>query len=198
MRSRRRFGQLYFATSNKNKLREARKVLGTLDIPIRQLRVKITEPQLWDIKAVSREKARQAYTHIHKPVFVEDTAIYIDALSNFPGPFISWVRVTIGNQGLLKLLKGVRNRRAETRTVITFYDGRKFRQFVGSVEGKISQCERGGGWGFDPIFIPTGAGCGRTYGELGEERKNEVSHRAIAFKKFRKWLGSIFTFKGAN
>lgn len=174
--------KLYFATSNRNKLREARKILG---MKISQLKTRIVEPQLWSIKAVSKEKARQAYAAIKKPVFVEDTAIYIRGLNGFPGPFIYWVRKTIGNKGLLKLMKGVKNRKAEAKTVITHCNGKSYKQFVGSVKGRITNRERGGGWGFDPIFIPNGYD--KTYGELGE-KKNEVSHRAKAFKKFKKWL----------
>jgi XTP/dITP diphosphohydrolase len=175
--------QLYFVTSNENKLREARRILG---VPIKQLKMEIIEPQLWDIREVSKEKAKQAYDRVHKPLFVEDTAIYIHSLAGFPGPFISWVRQTIGNRGLLKLMEGVKDRRAETKAVITFYDGKMLKQFVGSVEGELAEAERGGGWGFDPIFVHNGYG--KTYGELGEEKKNEISHRALAFKKFKKWL----------
>ncbi len=175
--------KLYFATSNRNKLREVKKILG---MPLKQLKVEIIEPQLWSINAVSKEKAKQAYARIRKPVFVEDTAIYIRSLDGFPGPFISWIHKTIGNQGLLKLMKGLKDRRAEAKAVVTFYDGRKLKQFVGSMKGMIAKQERGGGWGFDPIFIPHGYS--KTYGELGEDKKNEISHRARAFKKFKAWL----------
>ena len=167
---------------------EARKILG---IPIKQLQIEIVEPQIWDIKAVSKEKAKQAYACVRKPVFVEDTAIYIRSLKGFPGPFISWVRKTIGNNGLLKLMNGISDRRAVTKAVITFYNGNKFKQFVGAVEGELAKEERGDGWGFDPIFIP--AGYKKTYGELGE-KKNQISHRARAFKKFKVWLQKEFLF----
>ena len=175
--------QLYFATSNENKLREVRKIL---DMPVKQLKVNIIEPQLWEIEDVSREKAKQAYASAGKPLFVEDTAIYIHGLNDFPGPFISWVRQTIGNLGILKLMQGLSDRQAEAKAVITFCDGRMLKQFTGSMKGTLAEHERGGGWGFDPIFIPDGYD--KTYGELGEEKKNEISHRAKAFKKFKAWL----------
>jgi XTP/dITP diphosphohydrolase len=151
--------KLYFVTSNRNKLREARKILG---LPINQLKMKIVEPQLWSINEVSKEKAKQAYAAVKKPVFVEDTAIYIRGLKGFPGPFIYWVHRTIGNKGLLKLMKGVKDRKAEAKAVITYYNGKAYKQFVGSVKGRIAKHERGGGWGFDPIFIPQGYS--KTYG----------------------------------
>lgn len=175
--------KLYFATSNKNKLREAKRILG---IPIKQLKIDIVEPQLWDIEDIAVEKAKFAYAKAHKPLMIEDTGLYIKALKGFPASFNYWVQKSIGNAGLLKLMKGVKNRRAEAKAVVCFYDGKRLKNFVGSVKGKIAHSEKGGGWGFDPIFISQGYS--RTYGELGEEKKNEISHRARAFKKFKTWL----------
>jgi XTP/dITP diphosphohydrolase len=56
------------------------------------------------------------------------------------------------------------------------------------VKGEISLKERGtGGFGYDPIFIPT-AGDGRTFGELPPEFKAKISHRARAFRKLADWI----------
>ena len=56
--------------------------------------------------------------------------------------------------------------------------------FEGVCEGKIGLAPRGrGGFGYDPLFIPTG--CDRTFGELDEGIKNELSHRARALALLR-------------
>jgi len=56
------------------------------------------------------------------------------------------------------------------------------------VWGKISQSIKGtGGFGYDPIFIPD-EGDGRTFGEMSEEEKNAISHRARAFRSLGAWL----------
>lgn len=51
--------------------------------------------------------------------------------------------------------------------------------FVGVCEGQIILTPRGDqGFGYDPIFVP--AGYDKTFAELGEEIKNQISHRAKA------------------
>ena len=56
--------------------------------------------------------------------------------------------------------------------------------FEGACEGRIGFKLRGeGGFGYDPLFFP--AGYDQTFGELGEEVKNRLSHRARALEKLR-------------
>lgn len=177
--------ELYFATSNEHKFREFQKILGR-GIQIKRANVKMDELQLWDIREVASHKVKQAYKQLGKPVFVEDTALYINSLNRFPGAFITWIERTIGNKGLLKLLEDKEFRFAQARSVIVYYDGKHLETFIGAVKGKIAEEERGGGWGFDPIFVPTDHT--QTYGEMDERKKNEISHRRRAIEKFKKWL----------
>ena len=59
--------------------------------------------------------------------------------------------------------------------------------FEGACEGRIVFAPRGrGGFGYDPLFVPTGYE--QTFGELSEEVKNRLSHRAEALAKLRLWL----------
>ena len=52
----------------------------------------------------------------------------------------------------------------------------------GTVEGRIAEAPRGnGGFGYDPVFVPDGYD--HTFAELGDEVKNEISHRARATAK---------------
>ncbi len=71
-------------------------------------------------------------------------------------------------------------------TVIAFCEPEKTPlTFAGTVEGKIAFEERGdGGFGFDPIFDYNG----KTFGELGIEFKNTISHRRRALDKFIEWV----------
>jgi XTP/dITP diphosphohydrolase len=59
--------------------------------------------------------------------------------------------------------------------------------FEGVCPGRISlQPSGGGGFGYDPLFIPDG--CARSFAELGDAVKNTLSHRALALQKLRRYF----------
>lgn len=59
--------------------------------------------------------------------------------------------------------------------------------FEGVCEGRLVGEHRGsGGFGYDPLFIPRGYE--QTFGELGDEVKNQLSHRARALTKLKEWF----------
>jgi XTP/dITP diphosphohydrolase len=56
--------------------------------------------------------------------------------------------------------------------------------FSGACEGRMIDVPRGNhGFGYDPLFVPTGFD--RTFAELGEEQKNQISHRSQALAKLK-------------
>lgn len=62
--------------------------------------------------------------------------------------------------------------------------------FDGACEGRISFAPAGqGGFGYDPLFVPDGYA--QSFGELGEDVKNQLSHRARALEKLRRRLEAI-------
>ncbi|MEM0332314.1 MAG: non-canonical purine NTP pyrophosphatase, partial [Archaeoglobaceae archaeon] len=110
--------------------------------------------------------------------------LFIEALKGFPGVYSSYVFKTIGNEGILKLMDGITNRRAYFKAVLAYWDGKEIHIFEGKVEGEIATEIRGsGGFGFDPIFLYNK----KTFAEMGDE-KNEVSHRRRVLEKFFTWL----------
>jgi len=90
--------------------------------------------------------------------------------------------------GVLKLMEGIEDRTASFQSTVAYRHGDVKRSFRGVVEGKIAHSIRGtGGFGYDPIFVPD-EGDGRTFGEMTEEEKNALSHRARAFRSFGEWF----------
>jgi XTP/dITP diphosphohydrolase len=68
--------------------------------------------------------------------------------------------------------------------------------FEGACEGRIAPAPRGqGDFGYDPLFVPEGHE--RTFGELGQEVKNRLSHRARALEKLKQWFERADVERGA-
>ena len=107
--------------------------------------------------------------------------MFIDSLEGFPGPYSSYVFKTIGNKGILNLVKN--NRKAKFVSIITYCDKKILESFNAKLDGKISTSQKGKGWGYDPIFIPKNSK--KTFAE--SNNKNQLSHRDKALNKFSNW-----------
>ncbi|MGB2580101.1 MAG: RdgB/HAM1 family non-canonical purine NTP pyrophosphatase [Minisyncoccia bacterium] len=172
----------FFATKNLNKLREVNEILGR---DLEQIAVELYEPQGLDVAEVISEKAKDAFHKTGKFVLVEDTALEFVAWNGLPGALIKWFLETVGNEGILKMLTNVENRRATAKTAIGFFDGNKAHVFVGEIKGTISDTMRGSsGFGWDPIFIPDGFN--KSFAEMTSEEKNAVSMRRHALEQMKK------------
>ncbi len=179
--------KVYFVTSNEGKFREVKEIGKKYGIEIDWIRREYLEPQGSDLEEIAKISAQLLAEEIREPFFLEDSGLFIEALKGFPGPYSSYVFKTIGNEGILKLMNGVEDRRAYFLAVIAFWDGEKVLTFKGRVDGRIATEMRGDkGFGFDPIFEYNG----KTFAEMGEE-KNEVSHRRKALESFFEYLKSL-------
>ncbi len=173
-----------FATGNPGKLSEARSLLEPLGYEIRQWDEGYPEIQADTLEAVSRHALDLLEDALEPPFMLEDAGLFVDALDGFPGVYSSYVFATLGNEGILRLIDGTPDdeRTARFRAVLGFHDGRQPRVFDGVVEGQIARKAQGEhGFGFDPIFVPE-EGDGRTFGQMRESEKGEISHRSRAME----------------
>ncbi len=173
-----------FVTSNHNKAREAAEILG---VELRSIALDLPELQDLDVAQVAAAKAaaaREALDAPDSPILVEDSGFVIDAWNGLPGALTKWFLASVGNEGILNMLSGEKDRsaRAVCAVAIAFADA-STRVFLGEVGGTIAPELRGsGGFGWDTMFIPEG--CSETYAEQGP-RKHEDSHRARALRAAR-------------
>ena len=130
----------------------------------------------------------------------DDSGLVVDCLDGAPGVYSArfagfegiWPEDTAGidtddkdnNAKLINLIKDVpyEERTARIVSVITMvYPDGKTIVARGTVEGHLVLEERGdGGFGYDPLFVPEGYD--KTFGELSQQIKNSISHRANALK----------------
>ena len=146
-------------------------------------------------------------------VLADDSGLEVDALNGAPGVhsarFAAMERSAGGppassagnspdadnNARLLRLLQNVppEKRTARFRCVIALAEFnpqsaiRNPQLFDGACEGRIIFEPRGkDGFGYDPLFVPVGFE--QTFAELGEDVKNQLSHRAKALAKLNRFL----------
>ncbi len=176
---------LIFATSNTNKLIEAKEILN-YDVVGTEL--VIPEVQSLDTSHVARQKTLAYFAHLHSPLFVEDVSLTFDTLGKLPGTYIADFLESLGNEGLLKLVAHSKDRGAIARTTLVYVNesGKTF-EFIGEVKGSINTVPRGNnGFGWDQIFVPEGSE--KTFAEMDLKEKNIFSIRRLGLEKMADWL----------
>ena len=203
--------KIVFATNNKHKLDEIRDILGPSFkvLSLNDLGCHDDIPERGTtLEENARQKAQYIYDKYHCNVFADDTGLEVEALGGEPGVYSArYAAIKDPNAEshdseanmttLLKELQGKDNRKARFRTVISLIlipptggQGGRSYLFSGTVEGEIISERRGGeGFGYDPIFQPTGYD--KTFAELGHDIKNKISHRANAVAKLAAHLKEI-------
>jgi XTP/dITP diphosphohydrolase len=202
--------RLVLATKNKGKIVEFErllnqhaqliKVLGLSDFP--------DMPDVTEsgdtLSENAKLKAKSISIATNLPCLTDDSGLFIDALAGDPGIYSArWAGYEGSDSGerdrmniekVLTQLKDVpvQKRGAQFKAVVAFYkptaDGLAIeKEELGVMPGEIVLAPLGdGGFGYDPIFKPTGFD--QTLAQLSPGVKDEVSHRGIAFRAITPFL----------
>jgi XTP/dITP diphosphohydrolase len=182
--------KLLFVSRNKFKHAEATRFLSTLGISVEASHLEIHELQTVDTDALVRDKATRAFAELGRPLFVEHTGLYLDALNGFPGGLTQMFWDTIKKERFAELFASETDR-VKAVTHIGYVDGRRVHVFRGEIEGKIVSPPRvDHGFQWDCVFQPDGYD--ETFSELGD-KKNDISMRSVALRKLRDHLGLLTT-----
>jgi XTP/dITP diphosphohydrolase len=189
--------KLVLATKNRGKIAEFErllaeyaqdiKVLGLTDFPdlpdVAETGSSFEENSLIKASAIAK------FTNL--PALADDSGLCVDFLAGAPGIYSArWSGVhgddKANNAKLLSQLAGANNRSAHFKCVVTLVIPSELSPEVivetGVIDGQIVDEERGDfGFGYDPIFQPTGSAL--TFGELSHGEKDKISHRGQALRK---------------
>ena len=178
--------RLLLVSSNERKIEQLRKLLEP-DFDLEIMQTEYPELKLDDPCDISKAAAKMLAERTNKTVLVEDSGMHVDALKGFPGIMTKFTFNRIGNKGILKLMKGEKNRKAWYKSALGLCSpGKKPLCFLGVEEGKIAEKTKGAkGFGQDPIFIPKGSK--KTYGEL-DCPKGYYPCREMAVNKLKEFL----------
>lgn len=190
--------KLVLATNNLHKLKEVQQILDDrielLSLSDVKFEGEIPEEQD-TLEGNASQKSNYIFSKLNVNCFSDDTGLEVNALNGRPGVYSARYAGEECNfmdnmNKLLSELKGLDNRKARFRTVISLIiDGQEM-QFEGVVNGSITKEMRGAeGFGYDAIFQPEGYDL--TFAEMPLSEKNQISHRARAVSKLSIYLNSL-------
>jgi len=186
---------LYFVSHNEHKIKEIQhpvpssiQLLGLNDLGWTE-EIEETGDSLEENALI---KARAVFAKFHINCFAEDTGLEVAFLNGKPGVHTARyaaprASATENINLLLKEMKNAEQRQARFRTVIALILSGEEYLFEGIINGNISKQSLGkNGFGYDPVFIPENYTM--SFAELGEDIKNNISHRALAMEKLISFL----------
>ena len=187
--------KIVFATNNKHKLEEVKDLLPK-EIEVLTLNeikcYEDIEETAETLKGNAKIKSDHVKIHYGFDCFADDTGLEVEALNGAPGVYsarYAGEEATFEDnvQKLLGAMKGMSNRNARFRTVISLFLNDKQLFFEGICEGTIENNPSGeAGFGYDPVFKPKGYDV--TFAEMDLNEKGRISHRGLAVKKLVSYL----------
>ena len=197
--------QLLIATRNSKKKIELQTIVNAWDVKL------LTMDDIEDMPEVEEDGATFVDNAIKKArtmaqrsgiiTLADDSGLVVDALGGAPGVYSARfagpkANDDDNNRKLLELMRDIaaENRTARFVCVIAIASPAGPVETVeGICEGKIRIAAQGrGGFGYDPLFIP--AGFNKTFAELTDSEKNQISHRGKALQEaqyiLQRFIGS--------
>ncbi len=186
--------KLILASNNAKKLRELRELFADSGVEVLSQREAGCNFGAAETGSTFEEnaylKAISVTDMTGMPAVADDSGLCVDALDGAPG--VHSARFTgnhddsdeVRNRFLLERMKDAEQRSARFVSCIccTLPNGDVIRA-RGECEGEILFSPRGeNGFGYDPIFLVKATG--RSMAELSAEEKNNISHRAVALRRF--------------
>ncbi len=186
--------QLLIATNNKGKIKEIRYMLEAFGIEVVSLEDKnIVEPEetgkTFEENALL--KAKYYGQMFNMPALADDSGLCIDELDGFPGIYSArYAKENNDFSNAFELIKHKLKEKGKSSSTAYFicalalwWPDDYSEAFIGKLEGEVMFPPIMGeyGFGYSPIFRPNGFD--QRYSTLNDKIRNNMSHRALAFKQ---------------
>ena len=194
-KNKKKINSIVIASQNPGKIKEMLPFIKKLNTKIYFAKdFKLKEPKEDGSNFVENalKKSRYVNNKTKKVSIADDSGLVIPSLQGKPGVFSA--RWAGEKKDFNKAMKKVNDLLYKKKTNAYYisvlaisWNKKKEEIFIGKIFGTLIWPPRGNlGFGYDPIFIPKGYS--KTFGELSNKVKNNISHRVIAFKKLLNFL----------
>lgn len=170
---------VYLLTANKGKALAAEKAFSKLCIEVKAIKSDIPEIQADSSLEIARHAALIAAKELNAPVIREDHSMFINALNNFPGPYIAYFDYNMPVEKLLKMMEGEADRNGyfELAAVYATPEG-KTKEYVYRVPVEIATEKKGESNNWDKVIRHPGSST--TFAETNEINNLDVWNRNFA------------------
>lgn len=191
---------IHLASGNRHKAEEFQRLADESGLPVRIVPAApmpdvVEDAGTFPGNAEKKARALAAGLPAGAWVLADDSGVCVDALDGAPGVESAYFAgpqhdAAANLRKLAAVMRGVPPERRAARFVCVLAlagpaGGTRF--FEGRCEGRLApEPAGGGGFGYDPLFIPDGFAV--TYAQLPEAEKNRISHRGRAWRQFAEWL----------
>ena len=198
--------RLYLASGNAHKVAEFQELVRSSGLPIEIVSARAAggmpavNEDTGTFVGNATKKALALLQNLPSPSWVlsDDSGLCVDALHGEPGVESAYYAGPQGDPAanLRKLVEQLREvpkerRRAAFHCVLVLVGtSHPVRSFAGICPGTLRETPAGGaGFGYDPLFVPEGET--RTFAEMPEGEKNQLSHRARAWTELATYLRTL-------
>ena len=194
-KNKKKINSIVIASHNPGKIKEMLPFIKKLNTKIYFAKdFKLKEPKEDGSNFIENalKKSRYVNNKTKKVSIADDSGLVIPSLQGKPGVFSArWAgKKKDFNQAMKKVNNLLYKKKTNAYYISVLaisWNKKKEEIFIGKIFGSLTWPPRGNlGFGYDPIFIPKGYS--KTFGELSNKVKNNISHRVIAFKKLLNFL----------
>lgn len=195
--------KLYLASGNAHKVAELQALAQASALPVEIVSARAVggmppvEEDTGTFVGNARKKAVALRTRLPENAWAlaDDSGVCVDALGGAPGVESAYYAGPQGDAAanlakLVSVMQGVADEQRGAQFVCVLLlrgPSDEEQVFEGRCAGRLLHAPQGGGgFGYDPIFIPDGQT--ESYAQLGDEVKNTLSHRARAWGMLAEWL----------
>jgi len=192
--------KLYLASGNAHKVQEFQALVDGSGLALEIVSAKavggmpavVEDAGTFVGNATKKARALKAILPPDAWVLADDSGLCVDALGGAPGVESAYYAGPQGDSAanLAKLVEVMREVPEEKRgahfvCVLMLIDGEGHeRVFEGRCDGRLLREPRGGkGFGYDPLFVPEGYD--KSFADLDDTAKNQLSHRGRAWQQLQ-------------
>ncbi|MCX6760751.1 MAG: hypothetical protein NTZ84_01410 [Candidatus Nealsonbacteria bacterium] len=177
--------RIFYITGNRYKFKNAKIYADKLGFGLVQKKLRIKEIQSDSIENIVKDKAKQAFEVLKKPLIVSDSGWNIPSLKGFPGPYMHYINQWLEAEDFLSLMKGKKDKSIILENIICAISSKGSKLFKQIIKGKFVNRPKGIGLSSDRVVV-----LGKSKYTIAEAQNNnkESVDGTNLWKKAYQWL----------